>query len=117
MKRRFCLVLSLLMLAVCIHALAESAEWNYDAEYCVLRGYSGAGGDVAVPGEINGGTVGRDRHQRLHRGNHYRTFVARDGARAQEQRHHLVSQPGERIPSPEPGGHQPPELWQLRRAC
>ena len=57
MKRRFCLVLSLLMLAVCIHALAESAEWNYDAEYCVLRGYSGAGGDVAVPGEINGGTV------------------------------------------------------------
>ena len=57
MKRRFCLVLSLLMLAVCIPALAESAEWNYDAEYCVLRGYSGAGGDVAVPGEINGGTV------------------------------------------------------------
>ena len=57
MKRRFCLVLSLLMLAVCIHALAESTEWNYDAEYCVLRGYSGAGGDVAVPGEINGGTV------------------------------------------------------------
>lgn len=57
MKRRFCLVLSLLMLAVCIPALAESAQWNYDAEYCVLRGYSGAGGDVAVPGEINGGTV------------------------------------------------------------
>ena len=57
MKRRFCLVLSLLMLAVCIPALAESTEWNYDAEYCVLRGYSGAGGDVAVPGEINGGTV------------------------------------------------------------
>ena len=57
MKRRFCLVLCLLMLAVCIPALAESAEWNYDAAYCVLRGYSGAGGDVAVPGEINGGTV------------------------------------------------------------
>ena len=57
MKRRFCLVLSLLMLVVCIPALAESAQWNYDAEYCVLRGYSGAGGDVAVPGEINGGTV------------------------------------------------------------
>ena len=57
MKRRFGLVLSLLMLAVCIPALAESAQWNYDAEYCVLRGYSGAGGDVAVPGEINGGTV------------------------------------------------------------
>ena len=57
MKRRFCLVFSLLMLAVCIPALAESAQWNYDAEYCVLCGYSGAGDDVTVPGEINGGTV------------------------------------------------------------
>lgn len=57
MKRYLCLIFSLLMLAVCIPALAESAQWNYDAEYCVLRGYSGAGGDVAVPGEINGGTV------------------------------------------------------------
>ena len=45
------------MLVLCIPALAESAQWNYDAEYCVLRGYSGAGGDVVVPGEINGGTV------------------------------------------------------------
>lgn len=57
MKKRLCLVLSLLMLTICISTLAESAEWNYDAEYCILRGYSGAGGDVAVPGEINGGTV------------------------------------------------------------
>ena len=57
MKRRFCLVLCLLMLAVCIPALAESAEWDYDAAYCVLRGYGGAGGDVVVPGEIDGGTV------------------------------------------------------------
>jgi uncharacterized protein YjbI with pentapeptide repeats len=57
MKKRLCLVLSLLMLTICISTLAESAEWNYDAEYCILRGYTGAGGDVAVPGEINGGTV------------------------------------------------------------
>ncbi len=57
MKKRFCLVLSLLMLAVCIPASAGGGEWKYDAEYCILRGYSGAGGDVVVPGEINGGTV------------------------------------------------------------
>lgn len=57
MKKRLCLVLSLLMLTICISTLAESAEWNYDAEYCILRGYTGAGGDVVVPGEINGGTV------------------------------------------------------------
>lgn len=57
MKRPFCLLLSLLMLAFCIPAWAESAEWDYDAAYCVLRGYGGAGGDVVVPGEIDGGTV------------------------------------------------------------
>ena len=57
MKRPFCLLLSLLMLAFCISAWAESAEWDYDAAYCVLRGYGGAGGDVVVPGEIDGGTV------------------------------------------------------------
>ena len=55
MKRPFCLLLSLLMLAFCIPAWAESAEWDYDAAYCVLRGYGGAGGDVVVPGEIDSG--------------------------------------------------------------
>ena len=40
MKKRLCLVLSLLMLTICISTLAESAEWNYDAEYCILRGYT-----------------------------------------------------------------------------
>ncbi len=57
MKKRFCLALSLLMLAACIPASAGGGEWKYDEEYCILRGYSGAGGDVVVPGEINGGTV------------------------------------------------------------
>lgn len=57
MKKRLCLVLSLLMLTICISTLAESAEWNYDAEYCILRGYTGAGGDVVVPEEIDGFTV------------------------------------------------------------
>lgn len=57
MKKRLCLVLSLLMLTICISTLAESAEWNYDAEYCILRGYTGAGGDVVVPAEIDGFTV------------------------------------------------------------
>ena len=117
MKKRLCLVLSLLMLTICISTLAESAEWNYDAEYCILRGYTGAGGDVAVPGEINGGTVDVIDINVFTGENHYRTFVTRDSARAQEQRRHLVSEPGERIPAPEPRGHQPPELWQLQRAC
>ena len=57
MKRSLILVLSLLMLALCIPALAESTDWNYDANYAILRGYDGAGGDVVVPAEIDGFTV------------------------------------------------------------
>ena len=40
-----------------IPALAESTDWNYDANYAILRGYDGAGGDVVVPAEIDGYTV------------------------------------------------------------
>ncbi len=57
MKRSLILVLSLLMLVFCIPASAESADWNYDANYAILRGYDGAGGDVVVPAEIDGFTV------------------------------------------------------------
>ena len=57
MKRSLIPVLSLLMLVLCIPALAESTDWNYDANYAILRGYDGAGGDVVVPAEIDGFTV------------------------------------------------------------
>ena len=57
MKRPLISVLSLLMLVLCIPALAESTDWNYDANYAILRGYDGAGGDVVVPAEIDGFTV------------------------------------------------------------
>lgn len=57
MKRSLISVLSLLMLVLCIPASAESTDWNYDANYAILRGYDGAGGDVVVPAEIDGFTV------------------------------------------------------------
>ena len=57
MKRSLILVLSLLMLVLWIPALAESTDWNYDANYAILRGYDGAGGDVVVPAEIDSFTV------------------------------------------------------------
>ena len=57
MKRSLISVLSLLMLVLCIPALAESTDWNYDANYAILRGYDGAGGNVVVPAEIDGFTV------------------------------------------------------------
>ena len=57
MKKSLISVLSLLMLVLCIPALAESTDWNYDANYGILRGYNGAGGDVVVPGELDGFTV------------------------------------------------------------
>lgn len=57
MKRKLCLVLFLLMLVTCVTASGEAADWNYDANYGILRGYNGAGGDVVVPGELDGFTV------------------------------------------------------------
>ena len=57
MRRWMCLALSLLMLAFCASAWAESGEWKYDADYAILRGYEGEGGDVVVPGELEGYTV------------------------------------------------------------
>ena len=57
MKKKIGLILSLLMLAFCVSAWAESGEWKYDADYAILRGYEGEGGDVVVPGELEGYTV------------------------------------------------------------
>ena len=57
MKRRLCLILFLLMLVTCVTASGEAGDWNYDANYAILRGYNGAGGDVVVPGELDGFTV------------------------------------------------------------
>ncbi|MGN0778620.1 MAG: leucine-rich repeat protein [Aristaeellaceae bacterium] len=57
MKKWLCVLLSLLMLLLACPALSESAEWNFDADYYVLKGYTGEGGDVIVPGQIGSGTV------------------------------------------------------------
>lgn len=57
MKRKLCLILFLLMLVTCVTASGEAADWNYDANYGILRGYNGAGGDVVVPSELDGFTV------------------------------------------------------------
>jgi len=56
MKKLTCLLTALLLL-FCLPALAEENAWDLDADYCELNGYSGAGGDVTVPAEINGSTV------------------------------------------------------------
>lgn len=56
MRKLFAMLLALLILTMAGFALAAS-EWNFDEEYYVLRGYTGTGGDVTVPGEIGVGTV------------------------------------------------------------
>ena len=56
MKKLICLAIALL--ALCLPALAEErSAWDFDADYCELDGYNGAGGDIAVPDEIDGSTV------------------------------------------------------------
>ncbi len=47
----------ILLLALCIPALAESSDWSFNEEYYVLNGYAGSGGAVVVPGQIGEGTV------------------------------------------------------------
>ncbi len=47
----------ILLLALCIPALAESSDWSFNEEYYVLNGYVGSGGAVVVPGQIGEGTV------------------------------------------------------------
>ena len=56
MKKLICL-LTVLLLVFTLSALAEENEWTFDADYCELSGYSGAGGDVVVPSEMDGSTV------------------------------------------------------------
>lgn len=57
MKKLVCL-LAALLLTFCLPALAEEiGVWDFDADYCELDGHMGAGGDIAVPGEIDGSTV------------------------------------------------------------
>lgn len=56
MKKLICL-LTVLLLVCCLPALAEDDVWDFDADYCELNGYSGAGGDVVVPAEMDGSTV------------------------------------------------------------
>ena len=55
MKKLICLFTVLLVF--CLPALAEESEWDFDADYCELNGYSGEGGEVTVPTEIDGSTV------------------------------------------------------------
>ncbi len=56
MKKLTCLLTALLLL-FCLSALAEESAWDFDAGCCELNGYSGAGGEVTVPAEINSSTV------------------------------------------------------------
>ena len=55
----WCLVMALLLSAA---ALAETVDYTFDASSRVLTGYSGEGGDVVVPAEVDGKPVfGVDR--------------------------------------------------------
>lgn len=57
MKKALASLLALLLISMMIPALAEGSAWDFDAEYYVLRKYTGSGGDVVVPGQIGTGTV------------------------------------------------------------
>ena len=51
------LFLMILMLALCVHALADEPEWVYSYNQDGVGVYNGAGGDVTVPGTLEDKTV------------------------------------------------------------
>lgn len=116
MKRRLCLVLFLLMLVTCVTASGEAADWNYDANYGILRGYNGAGGDVVVPGELDGFTVDVIGVS-VFRGETITSLTLPETVL--ELRSNAISTCDNltpRFPAPKPCGHQPHELLQLHGA-
>ncbi len=57
MKKITCLLLTLLLIALTLSVSAEEEKWDFDADYCLLKGCGSADGDVIVPAEISGSTV------------------------------------------------------------
>ena len=53
----YILALTLLVLLLGTGAAETESEWKYDTLWGYLSGYSGNGGDVAVPAEVDGNTV------------------------------------------------------------
>ena len=53
------ILVCLLCAALCLggFSLAEESEWYYDTSWGYVNGYSGSGGDVVVPSEIDGHAV------------------------------------------------------------
>ena len=57
MKKLLCMMLALLMLAVCFAAQAEETAWTFDTNDYRLEGYQGPGGAVVIPETIDDCTV------------------------------------------------------------
>ena len=59
MKKVLVYLLAITLLTVILETCAAEAasEWKYDTLWGYLNGYSGSGGDVAVPAEVDGNAV------------------------------------------------------------
>ena len=55
MKKRLWIPIIFLIVMLCVPVMAEDESvWTYDVDNYTLDGYTGAGGDVAVPDKIQG---------------------------------------------------------------
>ncbi len=59
MKKALAYLLAIMLLTLILETCAAEAasEWKYDTLWGYLNGYSGSGGDVAVPAEVDGNAV------------------------------------------------------------
>ena len=57
MKKFPAILLTILLLALSMPALAENSEWSIDEAKSLLTAYTGAGGDVTVPDKIGSAAV------------------------------------------------------------
>ena len=82
----------LLALALCVSlsALAEEPEWTYDKTWGYVNGYSGPGGDVVLPAEVNGHPVRVLQSKGLTRREDITSFTASEGLLVLGDLQHLV---------------------------
>ena len=75
------ILVCLLCAALCLggFSLAEESEWYYDTSWGYVNGYSGSGGDVVVPSEIDGHAVRVIQQKGLTRRDDITSFTVPEG--------------------------------------
>ena len=79
MKRILGCLMAVVLCLTAVIAAGEEAEWKYDKLWGYVSGYSGSGGDVVVPSEVDGNAVRVIQSSGLNRRDDITSFTVPDG--------------------------------------